>query len=252
MKTRLVVTKEDKSTVEFPITSAVQLGKMMGGFAVVLRYPDGTEKPAGISDPAISRKHAVIYIEEGKLFIKDLGSTNGTLVNNRLVPNCRHGVESDPLEIKGDACIRIGNTEMEIKVEVPTPVDVLREKEKLYEELIKMSQERSNLEEALRQRHPSKDAERVAKSFRVILDIKDNYCNTQTRVKDLDSQLETLTKYLEGHQEFLKEIESVRGRFRVRFTEESLREEDLLDLRNFCIRFAEMWSAKFMKEGQSG
>ena len=38
-----------------------------------------------LNDPNVSRKHAVIYWENGRVFVKDLGSTNGTLLNGRPV-----------------------------------------------------------------------------------------------------------------------------------------------------------------------
>jgi len=36
-----------------------------------------------LDDPNISRRHAVVYWEDGQAFAKDLGSTNGTLLNGR-------------------------------------------------------------------------------------------------------------------------------------------------------------------------
>ena len=35
-----------------------------------------------IPDPYVSRRHARIFYREGKWFIEDLGSTNGTIVDN--------------------------------------------------------------------------------------------------------------------------------------------------------------------------
>lgn len=36
-----------------------------------------------LDDPNISRRHAVVYWEDGRAFVKDLDSTNGTLLNGR-------------------------------------------------------------------------------------------------------------------------------------------------------------------------
>lgn len=36
-----------------------------------------------LDDPNISRRHAIVYWEAGQAFVKDLGSTNGTLLNGR-------------------------------------------------------------------------------------------------------------------------------------------------------------------------
>jgi hypothetical protein len=38
-----------------------------------------------LDDPNVSRRHAIIYFEGGRLFLKDLGSTNGTLLNGKPV-----------------------------------------------------------------------------------------------------------------------------------------------------------------------
>ncbi|MCX8032684.1 MAG: DUF3662 and FHA domain-containing protein [Thermoleophilia bacterium] len=38
-----------------------------------------------LDDPEVSRKHALVFWSEGEIVIKDLESTNGTMVNGRLV-----------------------------------------------------------------------------------------------------------------------------------------------------------------------
>ena len=39
------------------------------------------EADVRVNDPNVSRKHAAIYWNNGRLMIDDLGSTNGTMVN---------------------------------------------------------------------------------------------------------------------------------------------------------------------------
>ncbi len=41
----------------------------------------GREADLRIEDPNVSRKHAAVYWNEGRLMLEDLGSTNGTMVN---------------------------------------------------------------------------------------------------------------------------------------------------------------------------
>ena len=49
-----------------------------------------------INDPFLSTVHAEILLEDGYCFLKDMGSTNGTLLNGEKV-------EGDPIElINGD------------------------------------------------------------------------------------------------------------------------------------------------------
>jgi hypothetical protein len=60
----------------------------------------------------ISRKHALIIIEGGKITIEDIGSLNGTYVNrgNRLIPGT-------PLEIKADDEVIIGKTFLKLVID---------------------------------------------------------------------------------------------------------------------------------------
>ena len=54
-----------------------------------------------ISDPYVSARHAVLFINEEQLFLRDLGSSNGTKYNNNIV-------SEDVLLNIGDK-IKIGN-----------------------------------------------------------------------------------------------------------------------------------------------
>ena len=38
-----------------------------------------------ISDKSVSRQHAVVYCLQGKFFVEDLGSTNGTMLNGKII-----------------------------------------------------------------------------------------------------------------------------------------------------------------------
>lgn len=57
-------------------------------------------------DPLVSRKHALIEHVGGSYYITDLGSTNGTYLNNQPVPS------NQRLELKSGDIIRIGKTEL--------------------------------------------------------------------------------------------------------------------------------------------
>ena len=60
----------------------------------------------------ISRKHALIRIENGKITIEDIGSLNGTYVNRQ--PRLQPGT---PVELKSDDEIIIGKTFLKLVVE---------------------------------------------------------------------------------------------------------------------------------------
>jgi pSer/pThr/pTyr-binding forkhead associated (FHA) protein len=56
-----------------------------------------------IDDPGISRKHAEISYQDGMWFVRDLGSSNGTLVNGKWA-------EADKLSLSRNDVIRLGKT----------------------------------------------------------------------------------------------------------------------------------------------
>lgn len=51
-------------------------------------YIIGREGHIYINDPTVSKQHAEIRVTNGEVYLRDLGSTNGTYLikNNRLVP----------------------------------------------------------------------------------------------------------------------------------------------------------------------
>jgi pSer/pThr/pTyr-binding forkhead associated (FHA) protein len=66
----------------------------------------GSANDLVLSDPAVSRRHAVLHWDGSRLQIDDLGSSNGLLVNG-------HRAESATLE-DGDS-IAIGNCELVVR-----------------------------------------------------------------------------------------------------------------------------------------
>jgi anti-anti-sigma factor len=91
-----------------------------------LVLPDGKEYsiPAGrltvgrqadcdlvISDPLVSRRHADLYLRDDTLYVEDLGSANGTIVNG--VP--LQGERS----LKGGDVIEFGDTKVTVRAETP-------------------------------------------------------------------------------------------------------------------------------------
>jgi pSer/pThr/pTyr-binding forkhead associated (FHA) protein len=53
-----------------------------------------------VDDPNVSRRHAMLYWEGDQLYVKDLGSTNGTFVNGRPMTAGRL-VDGDVLAVGG-------------------------------------------------------------------------------------------------------------------------------------------------------
>lgn len=89
---RLAIVKGAREGTEFPLTSAqITIGRSKAGNDLVL------------NDPQASRNHAVISMENGVYTIKDLQSTNGTIVNGRQITS-RVLVDGDVIEI-GDTVL---------------------------------------------------------------------------------------------------------------------------------------------------
>lgn len=62
-----------------------------------------------IADARVSRRHAAVRVEEGRAVVEDLGSANGTWVNEQR--------EQEPRVLSPGDRIRIGNTLLEIRLD---------------------------------------------------------------------------------------------------------------------------------------
>jgi pSer/pThr/pTyr-binding forkhead associated (FHA) protein len=100
MKLSLVVAQGVHAGKTIPITSPQFL---------IGRDPECNLRPAS---PAISKQHCGIFVREGKVFVKDYGSTNGTVVNGEPVAGEREVANEDKL--------KIGPLEFVIKIEALT------------------------------------------------------------------------------------------------------------------------------------
>ncbi|MFT4976322.1 MAG: pSer/pThr/pTyr-binding forkhead associated (FHA) protein [Myxococcota bacterium] len=65
-----------------------------------------------INDPRMSRMHAMFWIEQGLAWVRDLGSTNGTLVDGKRI--------RDPIRISGSSCLQIGDATIIVRPRAPT------------------------------------------------------------------------------------------------------------------------------------
>ena len=93
-----------------------------GGKTVVIepRLPTvigrGTVADVRVPDSQTSRRHCELYEYEGQLAVRDLGSVNGTLVN-------QHKIEQDTLLSTGDT-LTIGKITFQIDLGDGTPVAI--------------------------------------------------------------------------------------------------------------------------------
>jgi pSer/pThr/pTyr-binding forkhead associated (FHA) protein len=49
----------------------------------------GSDADVVLDDPGVSRRHAEIRVDDGDVVVRDLGSTNGTLVDGQRTPSAR-------------------------------------------------------------------------------------------------------------------------------------------------------------------
>jgi hypothetical protein len=90
----LVMNDRGKKLRTFPLEGQVQIGR---ADACHLK----------LSDTYVSQFHARIYPQDGSWFVEDLGSTNGTFLNQRKV--------AAPSEVRAGDRVRVGTTTLEMK-----------------------------------------------------------------------------------------------------------------------------------------
>lgn len=120
MTTYLLARSDNGQAISLPVGQRVEIGRTEDGWTVVAKTASDVIS-LEISDATVSKTHALIYRESGKLLLRDLGSRNGTLLNGQHLAGWRPGVQSDPVEIQDNAVIRFGlNTTVRLMVEEKT------------------------------------------------------------------------------------------------------------------------------------
>ena len=107
----LIAKSDDGQDISVPIRMSIEIGRGSNDFVVTVRN-ESSAISLGITDATVSRTHARIYTESGKLMLKDLGSKNGSLLNNNLLPDWQSGKESRPVEIRENSNIKFGHNTM--------------------------------------------------------------------------------------------------------------------------------------------
>lgn len=84
-------------------------GKKVGTFPLSGTLSIGRGKGCAIQpdDAYVSQMHARVFGRDGQWFVEDLGSTNGTFVNDRRV--------ASPVQVHAGDVIRVGKTVLELK-----------------------------------------------------------------------------------------------------------------------------------------
>jgi predicted component of type VI protein secretion system len=100
--------------VTLVVASGAHQGKVIpitGSQFLIGRDPQCHLRPAS---QAISKRHCGILVRDGKVYVCDYGSTNGTTVNNELVKDAE-------VAVVDGASLKLGPLDFTIRVEVPVP-----------------------------------------------------------------------------------------------------------------------------------
>jgi predicted component of type VI protein secretion system len=104
MKFNLVVLSEGKARGQ---TIAIHLPEFVIG-----RDPQCQLRPAS---PMISKRHCALFVKNGKAFVRDFDSTNGTCVNEEPVKGER--------QLANDDTLKVGPLQFRVVLEVTPPVN---------------------------------------------------------------------------------------------------------------------------------
>lgn len=102
MKVSLVVANGSHTGRAIPLT---------GPQFLIGRDPQCHLRPAS---QAISKLHCAVVIRDGKVYLKDYGSTNGTVVNDKIV-------QDTEVQIEDGATLRVGPLDFRVKIEQAVP-----------------------------------------------------------------------------------------------------------------------------------
>ncbi|HTQ10062.1 MAG TPA: FHA domain-containing protein [Fimbriimonadaceae bacterium] len=115
--TTQIISSNKTAAISTPPKVEVPPAKLIGeGRAIPLKKGANTfgrkaDNDVQIADPYVSGKHGIIEIAADGLFITDIGSTNGTMLNDaKLSPNMRTAITTEDV-------IRLGSMEFRIEVD---------------------------------------------------------------------------------------------------------------------------------------
>jgi hypothetical protein len=111
-KAKLKIVRGGRKGQEFPLEEG---NNLIGRFDPESGAFPEVDLEADDPEAKISRKHALIKIENGKITIEDIGSLNGTYVNR--APRLQPG---QPVELKNGDEVIVGKTFFQVVVEAPS------------------------------------------------------------------------------------------------------------------------------------
>lgn len=240
----LLFTDDNGKPVEVPFDGRIEIGRDSKSFEIYARTKT-TVYRLGIADGAVSRKHACIFLESGKVMLQDIGSSIGTQLNGHVLPGWNTHKASEIVEINSDSEILFGyNTKARF---------VLGERTLTLEEARRLKEESKSPKTAVSPDSASPASDRIPPIppeikrpdfIRVISEISHDYCNINVRVRDLGDKFGILNKQL-SDKELLNAAVAAERKINAELApEEFMDEEQVERLRAFCKEFIDMWLLK--------
>lgn len=107
MDVRFVVTKPAAKAKTFAVRLPILVGR-------------GEEAKFRIQQDRVSRKHCEFFAQDGRVYLRDLGSTNGTLLDGELVET------SVKIPLESGAIVKVGSLEFRVEFDASTATTPLR------------------------------------------------------------------------------------------------------------------------------
>lgn len=107
MNVRFVVTKPAAKAKTFPVRLPILVGR-------------SEEAKFRIQQDRVSRKHCEFFEQDGRVYLRDLGSTNGTLLDGELVET------SVKIPLESGAVVKVGSLEFRVEFDSSTAIAPLR------------------------------------------------------------------------------------------------------------------------------
>lgn len=107
MNVRFVVTKPAAKAKTFPIRLPIVVGR-------------SEEAKFRIQQDRVSRKHCEFFEQEGRVYLRDLGSTNGTLLDGELVET------SVKIPLESGAVVQVGSLAFRVEFDTSTATTPLQ------------------------------------------------------------------------------------------------------------------------------
>ena len=101
MNVRFVVTKPASKVKTFPVRLPIVVGR-------------SEEAKFRIQQDRVSRKHCEFFEQDGRVYLRDLGSTNGTLLDGELIET------SAKIPLESGGVVRVGSLEFRVEFDTST------------------------------------------------------------------------------------------------------------------------------------